>query len=382
MSYQKYKPTQIFTGTELLPEGYVLVMTQDEKVEAIISQEDAGEDVEHLEGILSPGFINCHCHLELSHLKNLIPKHTGMVGFIQQVMAKRGEALEIIEEACQQANYEMEKNGIAAVGDICNTTNSLSTKLKSNIYYHNFIEVSGFVPQSAAKRMQDALPVYNEFKQHFSTQTSIVPHAPYSVSKQLFDLIKEQSSKQIITMHNQEGEDENLFFKHKQGGFLNLFKDLGIDISFFKATQENGLPFALPYLQKAKQTILVHNGYMQKEDAQILKQLNNLTNETQFWMCLCVNANSYIGNQSPQEEIFKMFENEWVIGTDSLASNTELNLLKEMKEIRALFPTCSLAQVLKMATSNGANALGVSHLYGSFKKGLKPGKILVNNLLN
>lgn len=377
MGYLKYKPTQIFTGTELLPTGYILVLKEDETVEAIIKQEDAGEDILEMEGILSPGLINCHCHVELSHLYKIIPQKTGMVGFIEQVMARRGEALEIIEEACQKADEEMQKNGIVAVGDICNTTHSLHTKLKSKIYYHNFIEVSGFVPQTAQKRFEDGLLVYQEFKKYFPHQTSIVPHASYSVSKNLFKLIQDYSLNKVITMHNQESEDENLFFATKKGSFLSLYKSLGIDISFFSATQDNSLPPALPYLQQAKSTILVHNGYMQKEDIERLNQIKKLPNTAQFWLCLCVYANSYIGNKSPSEELFKMFENEWVIGTDSLASNTTLNLIDEIQGIINLYPYCSLAQVLKMATYNGAKALGINDKYGSFSKGLKPGKFLI-----
>lgn len=381
MGYLKYKPTQLFTGTDLLPTGYVLIMREDETVEAIVTKEEAGEDVQELQGILSPGFINCHCHLELSHLKSLIPTKTGMVGFIQQVMANRSEALEIIQEACIKADEEMQQNGIVAVGDICNTTHSLPTKRKSKIYYHNFIEVSGFVPATAQKRFNEALEVYNKFKTHFPNQTSIVPHAPYSVSENLFQLITKENAKQITSMHNQESEEENVLFSKKKGKFLQLYESLGIDISFFNATHKTSFSYAFPYLQKAAKSILVHNGYMQSEDIESLNQIKNLPNATQFWLCLCVNANSYIGNQSPKEDLFKKFENQWVIGSDSLASNTALNLIHEMQGIKKLYPFCSLAQVLKMATHHGAKALGIDHKYGSFTKGFKPGKFLLKNFV-
>ncbi|RYY67484.1 MAG: amidohydrolase, partial [Chitinophagaceae bacterium] len=90
--YRKYKPSSIFTGTRLLPSGQVLICAEDGTVEGIVSGEDAGDDVQQLDGILSPGFINAHCHIELSHFKGAIPEHTGLVNFVQQVMSRRNEA--------------------------------------------------------------------------------------------------------------------------------------------------------------------------------------------------------------------------------------------------------------------------------------------------
>ena len=70
--YQKFQATQIFTGTELLEGPLVFITKKDGTIEAIVGVEEAGEQIQHFEGILSPGFINAHCHLELSHLKNKI----------------------------------------------------------------------------------------------------------------------------------------------------------------------------------------------------------------------------------------------------------------------------------------------------------------------
>lgn len=365
----------------MLPQGNVLIMKQDETVEAIISAEEAGEDIEEVDGILCPGFVNCHCHLELSHLHKAIPPKIGMVGFIEHVLAKRNEATEIIEEACKQADEEMQKNGIVAVGDICNTTNSLSTKLKSKIYYHNFIEVSGFVPATAQKRFDEAVKVYESFAKHFPNQNTLVPHAPYSVSKELFALIANHSVNKILSMHNQESYAEQEFFENKEGDFLRLYKNLGIDLSFFNANTSS-LQYAFPYLTYSKKCILVHNGYMLLEDQKLIKDINEKDAIKKFWLCLCSSANTYIGNESPSAEFVKTFENEIVIGTDSLASNNQLCITTEIRDILHKYPSITLARILKMATHNGAKALGINHQFGEFKKGLKPGKITLKNLLN
>jgi cytosine/adenosine deaminase-related metal-dependent hydrolase len=364
----------------MLPHGNVLIMKEDQSVEAILPQEEAGEDVQVIDGILSPGFVNGHCHLELSHLHKLIPPKTGMVGFIEQVLAKRTEATEIIEEACKLADEEMQKNGIVAVGDICNTTHSLSTKLKSKIYYHNFIEVTGFVAATAQKRFEDGLNVYETFAKHFPNQTTMVPHAPYSVSSKLFALITKHSLNKIISIHNQESYAEQEFFEKKTGDFLRLYKNLGIDISFFNPTKTS-LQYCLPYLINSEKCILVHNGYMPIEDQNVINSINKEIETKKFWLCFCSNANTYIGNEAPKVEFIKTFENEIIIGTDSLASNNQLCIASEIRDILYKHPSITLARILKMANHNGAKALGISHQFGEFKKGLKPGKIILKNLL-
>ena len=76
--YQKFQATQLFTGTELLEDQLVLITTKDGTVEGIVGIEDAGEDIQSFDGIITPGFVNAHCHLEFSHMKDMIPAHTGL----------------------------------------------------------------------------------------------------------------------------------------------------------------------------------------------------------------------------------------------------------------------------------------------------------------
>jgi cytosine/adenosine deaminase-related metal-dependent hydrolase len=82
MTYRKFKADYLFTGFELAAPDAVLITAGDGIVEAIVPAAEAGEDVETLRGLLSPGFINCHCHLELSHLKGRLPEGSGLVDFL------------------------------------------------------------------------------------------------------------------------------------------------------------------------------------------------------------------------------------------------------------------------------------------------------------
>lgn len=132
MRYQKFKATRLFDGTRFL-DNSVLITDETGTIEAIVPAEEAGEDVKQVKGILSPGLINCHCHLELSHLKNVIPPHTGLIDFLSSVVTKRGFAPEVIEAEIIRAEKEMEDNGIVAVGDIGNTADTAAVKKRSRI---------------------------------------------------------------------------------------------------------------------------------------------------------------------------------------------------------------------------------------------------------
>src|SRR3954465_13024136 len=135
MAYKKFQSEQLFTGYELLNGDHVLITDQEGKIEDIVPQADAGDDVQNSQGILSPGFINCHCHLELSHLKNVIPPGTGLIEFLCSVVTKRGFDPAIIQKKIERAENEMYNNGIVAVGDIGNTTDTAALKSKSKIYW-------------------------------------------------------------------------------------------------------------------------------------------------------------------------------------------------------------------------------------------------------
>ncbi len=144
MSYRKFRADHLFTGSQWLDDQHVLIATKQGKIEDIVPLTEAGDDVQSLEGILSPAFINCHCHLELSHLKGLIPEKTGMIDFLLGVMTKRIISPEEVFQAIADAEQSMLQNGIVAVGDICNTPLTVKKKQEGRMYYHNFIESMGF----------------------------------------------------------------------------------------------------------------------------------------------------------------------------------------------------------------------------------------------
>lgn len=387
MHYRKFAADQMFTGKEMLDDKAVLITDARGKIIEIVSVAEAGEGLERFNGILCPGFINCHCHLELSHLRGTIPRGSGMVPFLLTVMNNRNFPQSVIQEAMKVAETYMRERGIAAVGDICNTDHSIGLKNSSDIHYHNFIEVAGFAENTAETRFSEANDLFQKFvatvgQSGKNLKASIVPHAPYSVSEKLFGLITNNQQNALLTVHNQESEAETEMFRTGKGEFLDLYKSIGADMKKVKANKYSSLVATMKMISSGHSLILVHNVHTSEEDLEWIKSVNSIPEL--FW-CLCPNANIYINNKVPDVSLLQKYNCKIVIGTDSLASNLQLNVLEELKTLQENFPHLSTAVLLQLATVNGAEALRIQNLYGSFEKGKTPGIVSIdggrNNLL-
>ena len=373
--YQKFQATQLFTGTELLEDQLVLITTKDGTVEAIVGIEDAGDDIQSFEGIITPGFVNAHCHLELSHMKNMIPANTGLQEFVKQIVSLRQVEPAVIQEAIVAAENEMIANGIVAVGDISNTLDTLTQKAKHNLAYYTFVELYDLDPTRAADKLNAGIENQKAFEQN-CVRASLVPHAPYSVTNDLWKLLSDHFGAHTISMHNQETSDENDFFKSKTGSFLGMYERTKVSLDFFKATGLSSLQSVLPILKNANTSILVHNSFTSANDINaVKKQMPNT-----FW-CLCPNANQYIEQTMPPIELLRSSGVNIIVGTDSYASNWSLNILDELKTIQKHNPQIPLEEMLGWATINGARALQMDKHLGSFETGKKPGVVVIENVV-
>ncbi|MEO8404073.1 MAG: amidohydrolase family protein [Chitinophagaceae bacterium] len=380
MVYKKFRADRLFDGYRFATDSSVLIMKEDATVEAVISSADAGDDVQEFEGILSPGFINCHCHLELSHMKGMIPEKTGLVPFVSKVMQHRHIAEEEILNAIRLAEDEMISNGIVAVGDICNNAMTIPQKTTGRIRYHNFIEASGFLPEVSEQRFERAVAIFREYAKHYAIPAeanSIVPHAPYSVSRELWQKIIQFPGNHLMTIHNQESPEEDELFLYKKGAFLKLYESMGIDISFFQSSGKSSLQTYLPLFLSNQPLILVHNVHSTREDLLFSK-----TGHSQVWWCLCPNANLYITGNLPDITMIRQGTESIVLGTDSLASNHQLSILAEIRTILQHLPSLPLEDLLRWGTSNGAKALQIGNLLGSFEGGKQPGVSLISHDLS
>ena len=373
--YKKLNATHFFYENQLRDSvDKVLIFNEKDEFIEFVNIKEAGDDIQYFEGILSPGFVNAHCHLELSHMKGMIPAHTGLQEFVKQIVALRQVAPEAIQEAIVKAEAEMMANGIVAVGDISNTLDTLTQKAKHNLAYYSFVELYDLDPTRAADKIEAGLEIQKQFQEN-CVRASLVPHAPYSVTNELWNLLSAHFGIHTISLHNQETPDENDFFKTKTGSFLDMYERTKVNLDFFEATGLSALQSVLPVFKKAHHGILVHNSFTSVEDIQAV----HAAMDKAFW-CLCPNANQYIEQTMPPVELLRSKKAKIVIGTDSYASNWSLNILDELKTIQQYHPQIPLAEMLGWATINGAEALQMDKHLGSFEKGKKPGVVLITGV--
>lgn len=368
----------MFTGFQLLDHSHVLVTDEGGTVVDIVTEE-AGNDIQQFRGILMPGHINCHCHLELSHMRNRIPAGQGLTHFISSVMGFPKVDLAEKERNMALAVKEMYENGIVATGDICNQLCSIRQKEKSNIQWYNFLELTNLDDAKAEERVVLYNNMANEFKEALPSTSNVAlsPHAIYSVSPLTFSLINKNTKNKTITIHNQECADEDELFTNGSGRFLRFYESIGRKSMPLPVSGKSSIQTWLPYFNNGQTIIMVHNTYTPEEDI-IFANEYAATNGLQLVYCLCPNANLYIEEKLPPIDLFIRHNCNIVLGTDSYGSNRQLSITSEMAAIHKHLPDIPIATLLQWATLNGAKALHWDNDLGSFEKGKKPGVVWLN----
>lgn len=354
------------------------IVSVDEKGEIIhVSTSESAETIsghiEHHKGIIVPGFVNAHCHLELSHMVGKIAPHEGLISFLGKVINERSSNEKDILHAMEKADRVMQENGIVAVGDISNNLLSKSVKQRSALHYHTFVEFLGFDPDKAELAFENALSRLREFA---PLSASLAPHSPYSVSKELLKLFQKnkEGHAELTTMHNQESDEENKLYRYKNGKLLDFYQKLNINIDFFRPKARNSVQSIIPLFPANQRILLVHNTYTSLKDVYFANRFNR-----DIHWCFCPKANLFIESRLPKIEMFQFHEFNITVGTDSLASNDKLCILSELIVIKEHFPSLSLIETIRWATINGARFLGIDHKYGSIEPGKTPGLNLITN---
>ena len=373
---RKITADYIFPITQSPIKNGVIIVDENGKILQIGKRQDFNEsELESHKGIITPGFVNTHCHLELSHMKGKVDTGTSLIPFISSVVKFRDVPQKVIDKAIMQGDREMFKEGIVAVGDISNKADTVPQKTKSEIKYYTFVEMFDFLQNEWTE------DTYKEYKAVYDAQAdgngnkkSMVPHAPYSVSENLFKkLAVANANGSTVSLHNQETPDENLFFQKKEGVFLDFYKNFDINIDAFQPIGKNSIDYALEYMNPKCKTLLVHNTMTTKADI----ERAHAWNKECYW-ATCPNANLYIENRLPNYQHFLDTGAKVTIGTDSLTSNWQLSIVEEMKTIAKYQSYVPLEILLQWATLNGAEALGYEAELGSLEVGKKPGLVLLN----
>jgi len=365
---RRFSAHYVFTAAGR-PLKYGIVETNDAGI--IQKVTDTGgvmREVRNLEfypGVLVPGFINAHCHLELSHLAGRIAEKSELAAFIGGVVDERKAHPDLVEKAALNADAEMYRAGITAVGDVCNAPDTIAIKQLSKIRYHNFIEFFGLLTVDAEQRHDTALRLREHFR-HEKLRASLSPHAAYSVSEALWNAVKpDLNAEKVITVHHAESKQEKELLQHKTGLLADRFKRLGYRLEALPqhaASMQSLLDLYAPNPRR----LWVHNTLA--ESHELPKPGKN-----QDYLVLCPCSNLYIESRLPDIPALMKSGLPICLGTDSLASNRRLSILNEMLTIQNHYPDIPLEELIQWSTIHGARALGMDDELGSMEEGKKPG---------
>lgn len=378
MSVRRIAASYVYTleaGT--IKNGFV---EYDDADGTIISTGECSEGDDIISGALVPGFVNAHCHVELSHLHGKFRKGTGMAGFIDQINELRDWAgRETKIELTRRWMDKMWNDGVSAMADISNDDSSFEVKKSHPLYTRTFLEVFGSEPEMCEGVMSDVMKL-NETASAYGIDAAPTPHSCYTMSPQLLSASAAAGLKSgFLSYHSQESQEEEDLLMTGTGAMYENRKRSGMSTP--PVTGESSLKYFLDRLAAAcpapydQNILLVHNVCLKQNDIDALKKV--MKNP---YFAICPLSNIFIHNALPPVELMRKNGLAIAVGTDSLSSNDDLDMVKELACLHEAFPEVPMSEMLEWACLNGARFLGKEDELGSFAPGKRPGIVLVKDI--
>ncbi len=342
------------------------VINLEENVEAI----DSIAGVEYYDGILIPGMVNSHCHLELSYLKGQVGEGKGLVSFISEITSVRGEFT--FEEQQQKALSEdrkMYSEGVQGLCDISNGEASYLAKSTSNILYHTYAEYFNMPSDDKLEEYYARAVSHIAPAKALGLSISQTPHSNYMVGDKLY---KKSTDSDRLSIHFMETPSEVDYFDER-GGMYDFVKECEMTPDFLHYGSH--VDRLIGSLRADRPLLLVHNTMMTSE--QLTKILGYFTDVT---FVLCPRSNYYIERATPPAMMLLESGANVALGTDSLTSNHSLTMALEIDLLLKNNPDLPLGTALKWATLGGARGLKAEARIGSFEVGKTPGAVLLEGV--
>lgn len=318
--------------------------------------EPAGERHDLGPGVILPGLVNAHCHLELSHLAGLDRSIAGgLVPWVEALTAQRGAAAEeAVRAAARRAIRQLESTGTVAVGDVSNGLRHLDLLEASGLRAVVFYELIGFDPARADAILAGADEVLSLWrKSPLRTQVRVAAHAPYSVSPALFAGIAARGGP--ASLHLAESPAESRFVAQGDGEWRRFLDGRGLGAVPFDARGASPVAYVDGLGALRPGTVCAHCVQVDHADCATLAARG-------VFVALCPRSNRALAAGTAPVPRLLAAGVRLCLGTDSLASAPTLDLMEEMALLQAQFPELDSAEIVRMATAGGAAALGFDDL--------------------
>ena len=359
--------------------GYVEYL-DDGTITAVGECQNPEKEPRFIKGAVVPGFVNTHCHLELSYLWKSFRKGSGMAGFIDQINAQRDN--KSLEEKLQDIRHWMNlmwERGVSAMADISNCADTFAIKKESPMYTRTFLEVFGTEPEDCASVIEGVRKL-KAVADTYGLDAAPTPHACYTMSPELVTAAAAEGLKfGFLSYHSEESEEEEDMLKYGRGAMWDNRKAAGMSVP--PVTGESSLLYFIDRLEKAhpapfdEHILLVHEVCMDQKGIDAVKKVMNHP-----FVALCPQSNIFIHNSLPPVPLMRRNALKITVGTDSLSSNDDLDIVRELHCLQSAFPEVGLEELLTWACRNGAEFLAKENEYGRIAVGMKPGLVAIENL--
>ena len=311
------------------------------------THEDLGD------GVLMPGLVNAHTHLELSHLDGLAKRTNGFVPWVQALVDERDRIPDHEMKGHVGAALEhlQQETATVAVGDISNTLASVTPIGLSALRAVVFHEILGWDPQKADEALKAAEQRWVRLDTgSASVRVEQAAHAPHSVSPALFDAMRAKGG--IAAIHLAESPAEIQFLKDGTGEWAAFLERRGLGHVRFEAPGVSPVRYAESLGILHQGLLAAHAVHVDDVDITILAQRG-------VFVAACPTSNRNLGvGTAPIPRLLRGGVRV-CLGTDSLASGDSLDVAREMAEVHRSFPHLPPRSILRMATTTGAAALRI-----------------------
>lgn len=359
-----------------------LVVTDEAGKILSVSQysQDELSDAEYHAGILIPGMVNAHCHIELSHLKGAFRQATGMSGFINQINELRESVDEKGRFEAMKAEFgNFSRQGVVAVSDIsnCNESFPLKKEYRDKVYYRTFVELFGTEKADAEAILEGGQRTADQATA-MGLEASVTPHSCYTMSPKLLEITAKRGLESgIISYHSQESQEEEDMIMKGSGALSDNYHGRGLSTP--PVTGTTALEYFIDRIAEKEGKVkgrinLVHNVVISQRSIDRAKEAL----QSPFFT-ICPLSNIFIHRQLPPIDLMRKNHLKICIGTDSLSSNLILDMVREMECLQENFPGLELGEILVWACTNGAELLAKLDSLGSIEKGKTPGIVLLEN---
>ncbi len=319
------------------------------------------------EAVILPGFVNAHTHVELSFCAGRVPPCADFTRWLERLMAVRSEIADlerVLADSARGGADAMLAAGVTAAGDITTRPDVVRGNLK-----HGPLRVVSYGEVIAIGRRRDRLDdrleaAINDGHASEHLRIGVSPHAFYSVEPEAVRACVEAAvdGDLPLCMHLAETEAEKAFTLELAGPFRRLLEQMGVWDDLLPRPALPPVALASECGLLTPRTILAHCNYVSDDDVAVIAQSG-----AHVAYCPRTHA-AFRHDPHPYRQMLDSQVNV-CIGTDSLASNPSLSVLEEIRHLWKENAGLDGDLLVRMATINGARALGLSDEIGSLVSG-------------